>query len=151
MSVTNFPPESKLLFFSQESSADLVQEALSLGALGCVVKTTHWLLSQAVHPRKAVCEHIGERRPTLPLKSVNLTPPNATGSGIDRSLDGAPLARRASSLSGVMNREEPQSRQTTSLGNTQTQGLSRFLRPLKWMRVSSPTPPDCQTRITEKA
>jgi hypothetical protein len=39
-------PESKILFFSQESSADVVQEALSLGALGCVVKTTHWLLSK---------------------------------------------------------------------------------------------------------
>jgi DNA-binding NarL/FixJ family response regulator len=31
-------PESKILFISQESSADVVQEALSLGALGYVVK-----------------------------------------------------------------------------------------------------------------
>ena len=31
-------PESKILFVSQESSADVVQEALSLGALGYVVK-----------------------------------------------------------------------------------------------------------------
>jgi DNA-binding NarL/FixJ family response regulator len=31
-------PESKILFLSQESSADVVQEALSLGALGYVVK-----------------------------------------------------------------------------------------------------------------
>jgi hypothetical protein len=30
-----------------------------------------------------------------------------------------------------MNREEPQSRQTKSLGNTQTEGLSRSLRPLE--------------------
>ena len=31
-------PESKILFVSQESSADVVQEALSLGALGYVIK-----------------------------------------------------------------------------------------------------------------
>jgi len=31
-------PESKILFVSQESSADIVQEAFSLGALGYVVK-----------------------------------------------------------------------------------------------------------------
>ena len=31
-------PESKILFVSQESSADVVQEALNLGALGYVVK-----------------------------------------------------------------------------------------------------------------
>jgi DNA-binding NarL/FixJ family response regulator len=31
-------PESKILFLSQESSADVVEEALSLGALGYVVK-----------------------------------------------------------------------------------------------------------------
>jgi DNA-binding NarL/FixJ family response regulator len=32
-------PESKIIFFSQEYSADVVQEALSLGARGYVVKT----------------------------------------------------------------------------------------------------------------
>ena len=32
-------PESKILFISQESSADVVQAALGLGALGYVVKT----------------------------------------------------------------------------------------------------------------
>jgi DNA-binding NarL/FixJ family response regulator len=32
-------PECKILFLSQESSADVVQEALSLGAIGYVVKT----------------------------------------------------------------------------------------------------------------
>jgi DNA-binding NarL/FixJ family response regulator len=31
-------PQSKILFVSQESSADVIQEALSLGALGYVVK-----------------------------------------------------------------------------------------------------------------
>jgi DNA-binding NarL/FixJ family response regulator len=32
-------PESKIIFVSQESDADIVQEALSFGALGYVVKT----------------------------------------------------------------------------------------------------------------
>jgi DNA-binding NarL/FixJ family response regulator len=32
-------PESKIIFFTQESSADVVQEALSIGAWGYVVKT----------------------------------------------------------------------------------------------------------------
>ena len=32
-------PESKIIFLSQESSAEVVQEALSLGAWGYVVKT----------------------------------------------------------------------------------------------------------------
>ena len=31
-------PESKIIFLTQESSVDLVQEALSLGALGYVIK-----------------------------------------------------------------------------------------------------------------
>jgi DNA-binding NarL/FixJ family response regulator len=37
--IRKLSPESKILFVSQESSADVVQEALSLGALGYVVKT----------------------------------------------------------------------------------------------------------------
>jgi DNA-binding NarL/FixJ family response regulator len=32
------PPESKILFISQESFVDVVQEAIALGALGYVVK-----------------------------------------------------------------------------------------------------------------
>jgi DNA-binding NarL/FixJ family response regulator len=36
--IRKLSPESKILFISQESSADVVQEALSLGALGYVVK-----------------------------------------------------------------------------------------------------------------
>jgi hypothetical protein len=43
-------------------------------------------------------------------------------------------------FSGVVNREKPQSRETKSLGNTQTGGLSRFLRPGKWTRISVPNP-----------
>jgi len=37
--IQKLSPESKILFVSQESSADLVQEAFALGAWGYVVKT----------------------------------------------------------------------------------------------------------------
>jgi len=36
--IRKLAPESKILFLSQESSADVAQEALRLGALGYVVK-----------------------------------------------------------------------------------------------------------------
>ena len=36
--IRKLSPESKIVFISQESSADVVQEALALGALGYVVK-----------------------------------------------------------------------------------------------------------------
>jgi DNA-binding NarL/FixJ family response regulator len=36
--IRKLAPESKIIFLSQESSADVVQEALSLGAWGYVVK-----------------------------------------------------------------------------------------------------------------
>jgi len=36
--IRKLSPESKILFVTQESSADVMQEALSLGALGYVVK-----------------------------------------------------------------------------------------------------------------
>ena len=37
--IRKLAPESKIIFLSQESSADVVQESLSLGAWGYVVKT----------------------------------------------------------------------------------------------------------------
>jgi DNA-binding NarL/FixJ family response regulator len=37
--IRKLAPESKIIFLSQESSAEIVQEALSLGAWGYVVKT----------------------------------------------------------------------------------------------------------------
>jgi DNA-binding NarL/FixJ family response regulator len=37
--IRRLSPESKIIFLSQESSADIVQQALSLGAWGYVVKT----------------------------------------------------------------------------------------------------------------
>jgi DNA-binding NarL/FixJ family response regulator len=37
--IRNLAPESKIIFVSQEASAEVIQEALSLGAWGYVVKT----------------------------------------------------------------------------------------------------------------
>jgi DNA-binding NarL/FixJ family response regulator len=37
--IRNLVPESKIIFLTQESSAEVVQEALSTGARGYVVKT----------------------------------------------------------------------------------------------------------------
>ena len=37
--IRKFSPKSKILFVSQESSADVIQEALRLGALGDIAKT----------------------------------------------------------------------------------------------------------------
>jgi DNA-binding NarL/FixJ family response regulator len=38
--IRKLSPDSKIIFVTQESSADVVQEALGTGALGYVVKTT---------------------------------------------------------------------------------------------------------------
>jgi len=57
-------PESKIIFVSQESDADIVQEALSFGALGYVVKTMAGVelpnSNQSGVPRQAVCRWIVE-------------------------------------------------------------------------------------------
>lgn len=54
--VSKLAPKSKIIFLTQESSADVVQEALSLGAWGYVVKTMaaiHLLAAvDAVHEGK---------------------------------------------------------------------------------------------------
>ena len=47
-------PESKILFVSQESSADVVQEALRLGALGYVAKTDAG--SELLTAVEAICQ-----------------------------------------------------------------------------------------------
>lgn len=52
--IRKLSPESKILFVSLESSADVVQEALAFGALGYVAKTNAGIeLLPAV---EAVCE-----------------------------------------------------------------------------------------------
>jgi len=45
---------------------------------------------------------------------------------------------RHNSVSGSVHWVKPQSKQTTSLGNAITEGLSRFFRPEKWMFISAP-------------
>jgi DNA-binding NarL/FixJ family response regulator len=52
--IRKLSPESKILFVSQESSADIVREALSLGALGYVVKTHAG--SELLAAVEAVCQ-----------------------------------------------------------------------------------------------
>jgi hypothetical protein len=53
------------------------------------------------------------------------------------SLGGVASASNANASSGVVNREKPQSKQTKIFGNTKTLGLSRFLRPEKWIFISA--------------
>src|SRR5580765_5182389 len=48
-----------------------------------------------------------------------------------------PFTSTPNSLSGRLNSVTPQSKQTRSLGNTQTMGLSRPLSPGKWMATSA--------------
>ena len=50
----NSPPESRILFVSQESSAEIVQEAFSLGATGYVTKTDAG--TELLAAVEAVCE-----------------------------------------------------------------------------------------------
>lgn len=52
--IRKLSPESKILFVSQESSGDVVQEALALGALGYVVKTHAG--SELLAAVEAVCQ-----------------------------------------------------------------------------------------------
>ena len=58
-------------------------------------------------------------------------------SGTEVFLDKLPVASSANSVSGVVNLEKPHSRQTKTLGNRKTLGLSRFLMPEKWMLISA--------------
>ena len=55
--IRKLAPDSKIIFVSQESSPDLVQEALSLGARGYVAKT------RAASDLLAAVEEVLEGRP----------------------------------------------------------------------------------------
>ncbi len=50
----------------------------------------------------------------------------------------SPFASRRSSASGRANSAAPQSKQTTTSGNTITAGLSMFFSPRKWIPISAP-------------
>jgi len=49
----------------------------------------------------------------------------------------AAFASWANSAVGTMKGEKPQFRHTNSSGNTQTLGLFRFVRPVKWIFISA--------------
>src|SRR5207245_10843316 len=90
---------------------------------------------------RAVCQqHIGKvhlhavfRGAILPCNSR----PSRNLSRVTVSCAGAPFARSGNLVSGTVNRENPQSKQTKSVGTAQTPGLSRFLRPEKWNTISA--------------
>jgi DNA-binding NarL/FixJ family response regulator len=72
--IRKLAPSSKILFLSQESSADVVQEALDLGAMGYVVKT--YAGSELLAAVEAVCQ--GRRFVSAGLSGSRLT--NSTNS-----------------------------------------------------------------------
>jgi DNA-binding NarL/FixJ family response regulator len=86
--IRKLSPKSKILFVSQESSADLVQEAITLGALGYLVK------SDAGKELLTAVEAVVQGRQYLSsgLSSHNRT--DATGTQAPRSLTqaGSPIA-----------------------------------------------------------
>jgi DNA-binding NarL/FixJ family response regulator len=66
--IRKLSPESKIIFVTQESSADVVEEALSSGAVGYVVKAE--AASELLAAVEAVCQGRQFVTPELPL-----TPP----------------------------------------------------------------------------
>ena len=104
--------KSKIIFLSQESSADVVREALSLDALG--------LQQGGVRPQFDPGTH---EHPTA----------SATINMHQVVLGTSPRLSRSSnnSVCGTVNLVDPQSKQTEIFENTKTAGLSRFLRPGK--------------------
>ena len=87
--IRKLSPESKILFMSQESSADVAQEAFSLGALGYVVKAHAG--SELLAAVEAVCE--GRQFVSRGLSGHNWS--DATDTLATRSLPqaGSPIAR----------------------------------------------------------
>jgi len=59
--ICKLSPESKIVFLSQESSADIVEEALSTGACGYVVK------AKAATQLLAVVDAVLQTRPVTPF------------------------------------------------------------------------------------
>jgi hypothetical protein len=85
---------------------------------------------QPLSPTPAAQTAIRQRRPTWS---------NASWSTLLCRVEPSPAVPSASSANsdfGVVNREKPQSKQTKSVGNNKTPGLSMFLRPWKWMFIS---------------
>ncbi len=71
--IRKLSPESKILFISQESSADVVQEALALGALGYVIKAhaASELLAAVgaiLEDRQFISRRIGDRGESIRIE-----------------------------------------------------------------------------------
>jgi DNA-binding NarL/FixJ family response regulator len=94
--IRKLSPKSKILFVSQESSADVVQEALSLGALGYVVKT------DAGSELLAALEAVRQGRQYL---SRGLS--GHSGSDVAEKLPPRSLAQAGSPIAGTEKREIP--------------------------------------------
>jgi len=101
-------PQSKIVFVSQESSADVVQGALSLGACGYVLK------SHAQGDLLAPVDAIIDGQTLCQMGDCQVSTLNTR-----------------MSASGTTNSVKPQFKQTRSFGNTHTIGLSRPLSPGK--------------------
>jgi DNA-binding NarL/FixJ family response regulator len=86
--IRTLSPESRILFLSQTSDADVVQEALSLGAHGYVLK------SQVGSDLRAAVEAVlrGERFVSKGLKHNSANSPAATGSEDIGCKPGVPLS-----------------------------------------------------------
>ena len=76
--IRKLAPSSRILFLSQESSADVVQEALDLGAMGYVVKA--YAGSELLAAVESVCQ--GRR-----FVSVGLSGGNISGGAHSQPLD----------------------------------------------------------------
>jgi DNA-binding NarL/FixJ family response regulator len=63
--IRKLSPESKIIFVTQESSEDVIEEALSSGAMGYVVKAE--AASELLAAVKAVCQGRQFVTPELPL------------------------------------------------------------------------------------
>jgi DNA-binding NarL/FixJ family response regulator len=73
--IRKLAPESKIIFVTQESSADVVEEALSSGAMGYVVKAE--AASELLAAVEAVCQgrqFVSELPLTLPTERPIMQP-----------------------------------------------------------------------------
>jgi hypothetical protein len=140
-------PESKIIFLTQETSADVVQEALGLGARGYVVKTRAQAhLLAAVEAALSGTTFVNDLSATAKFQLptwVAFPPLSGTSKALDFNVEDLSsrvfFAIDANSFLGTVKWELPQSKQTKTFETTKTPGLSRFLRPDKWTTISAMT------------
>ena len=124
-------PHSKIVFVTQESDQDVRTAALATGAEGYLLKSR--VASELIPTMDAIVQ---ARRASL--QESNVPSPGHDVCALARDWLGSPPFLSSSNCSsGTTSSAKPQARQTLSLGNTQTMGLSRPFRPGKWI-ASSP-------------